>query len=120
MNFIFVGIGGFFGAISRYGVYLLSSRVLPAGFPYATLIVNTIGSFLLGFLFAHAACGTAHEKFTLMISIGFLGAFTTFSTFSMDLIILYKSGHYIHCLLNLIINPLFSVTAAVLGLKTFA
>ena len=120
MNFLFVGMGGFLGAISRYAVYILSNRTLPATFPHATLIVNITGSFLLGLLLAYAAHETVSEKLTLMASIGFLGAFTTFSAFSMDLIILYKSGHYLHCLLNLIVNPLFSTLAAVLGLKILA
>ena len=117
MNILAVGIGGFFGAVSRYGVYLLSSRFLPAGFPYATLIVNALGSFLLGILFAETVRGAMLERLLLLLSVGFMGAFTTFSTYSLDLIILYKSGHPWLFLLNLLVNLLFAVPTALLGLR---
>lgn len=120
MNFLFVGIGGFLGAVSRYSVYQGVNRFLPSAFPYATLLVNTMGSFCLGLLAAWLAHNSMPEKFSLLIGVGFLGAFTTFSTYSMDLVNLYKSGHVVLCAVNLLINPIFAVFAAALGLKIFS
>ncbi len=74
---IFVAIGGFFGAITRFWI---SERLNSRFFPYGTLAVNVLGSFLLGLLFGSSA--SADER--LLFGTGFLGAFTTFSTWLFE------------------------------------
>lgn len=86
IHIVFVGIGGFFGAITRYW---FNEKVGKAGdFPLATWLVNSIGSFLLGLLFNFPSSSTVY----LLAGVGFLGAFTTFSTFKLEGVLLQISG----------------------------
>lgn len=79
-KFLFVAIGGAFGAVARYGVNLLfGNSFLP--FPFATLLINVSGSFLIGFLLIKFE---ANETVKLLFVTGFLGAYTTFSTFEYE------------------------------------
>lgn len=79
-KFLLVAIGGAFGAVARYGVNLLfGNAYLP--FPFATFLVNVTGSFLIGFLLAKFA---DNETVKLLLVSGFLGAYTTFSTFEYE------------------------------------
>jgi CrcB protein len=92
--FILVGLGGALGSIARYGVALLAGRVWPMSFPLSTLLVNVLGSFVMGLFFgwmARLLPGWQHEA-RLFIAIGLLGGFTTFSSFSLDTILLLERG----------------------------
>jgi len=108
--------GGALGALLRYwvsnGVYLLTGR----DFPYGTLVVNVLGSLLMGFLFIwlleRSLAGTATRAFVL---IGLLGAFTTFSTFSIETLNLVEAGHMGRALLNILVSVVLSIGAAALG-----
>lgn len=117
MNFLLVGIGGFFGAIARYSVGLAAAKYIAQGFPYATLIVNVTGSFCMGLVIALATQGILTERLVLLIGIGFLGGFTTFSTFSADVLYLFSERRYGLCALNIIINPFFAISAAAIGTR---
>lgn len=83
-SILLVGVGGFFGSVARYGVKLLTDRYLPLNFPYATLIVNLLGCFIIGLLFGYVNRYHAESTLWLTLGIGFCGAFTTFSTFAME------------------------------------
>jgi CrcB protein len=74
---IFVAVGGFFGAIARFWIGVLFNKV---SFPFGTLFVNAVGAFLLGLLIGHGIEG----KWLLLCGTGFLGAFTTFSTWMLE------------------------------------
>ena len=89
-QFIAVGIGGFFGAMTRFGL----GQVLPPlnGFPYTTIAINSIGCFLLGWLFTKY---TKRTPIILGVGTGFLGAFTTFSTFSLETLLLVEQGRWL-------------------------
>lgn len=82
---VLIGIGGFLGAVFRYQISRWGSN-LKSSFPYATLLVNLLGSFLLGLLVGVEA----NHNSKLMIGVGFLGAFTTFSTFQFEVVQLWK------------------------------
>jgi len=108
--------GGAIGALLRYwvanGVYALSGRA----FPYGTLAVNVLGSLLMGFVYVwlleRMAGGVALRAFVL---IGLLGAFTTFSTFSVETLNLIESGQLGRAALNMLLSVVLCVAAAGLG-----
>ena len=79
-KFFYVAIGGAFGAVARYGVNLIfGNAFIP--FPFATFLVNVTGSFLIGFLLIKFE---ANETVRLLLVTGFLGAYTTFSSFEYE------------------------------------
>ena len=109
-------MGGAFGAISRYGVshfvYFLTGR----GFPYGTLVVNVLGSFLMGFLSIYLLAKiNIDPAIRFAILVGFLGSFTTFSTFSMDTMELFESGLIGKAFINIAISVSASLAALWFG-----
>ena len=94
MHWFAVAMGGALGAMARYALSTWIFDVSSHKLPYATLTVNVIGSFVMGILFViiveKAALPTEMRS---LLMIGFLGAFTTFSTFSLDALGLWQNGH---------------------------
>lgn len=91
--FVAVACGGAVGATARYAVYLLSGHYLGHAFPYGTVIVNVVGSFVMGVLIeVMALAWSPNDETRLFLVVGILGAFTTFSTFSLDFAVLYERG----------------------------
>ena len=88
-----VGIGSALGGIVRYLVGIIPALKTTSDFPYPTMIVNILGAGLIGIAFALFSKENASDYYRLMIITGFLGGFTTFSTFSMDFIRLIQSGN---------------------------
>ncbi|HFD11640.1 MAG TPA: fluoride efflux transporter CrcB [Crenotrichaceae bacterium] len=120
MNQIFaIAIGGAGGAVLRF---LVSNGVygwLGKDFPYGTLTVNVIGSFLLGLMTTALLLEriVLAEEFALALLVGCFGSFTTFSTFSLDTLALLEQGHLLRALTNVLLNVLLCVTAVWVGLK---
>ncbi len=114
----FIAIGGAFGACSRYLVSEFCVMLLGRGFPYGTLTVNIVGSFIMGLLIAAFENGTlATEPWRQIIGLGFLGALTTFSTFSMDNVLLMQQGAFFKMGLNVLLNVVLSISAAWIGFQ---
>ncbi|WP_062107251.1 fluoride efflux transporter CrcB [Bacillus niameyensis] len=113
MNILFVAIGGFFGAISRFGVNNWIKSRFHAHFPIATLMVNLVGSFLLGLLIG-AKLGHTWE---LLLGTGFMGAFTTFSTFKLDSIQLWNNTQGKSMTLYLSASYTFGILLALIGMR---
>ena len=110
--------GGAIGAILRYwvstGVYALAGR----NFPYGTLAVNIIGSLVMGLLFVLLIERMAENSlWRAALLVGLLGAFTTFSTFSIETLNLLEEGAYSRALLNALLSVVLCVAAAWLGVK---
>ena len=111
-----VMLGGALGAAARHGTQLaLTPLATRAGFPLAVLLINVLGSFLLGLTLPLVARGTWPEAARLAFGTGFLGAFTTFSTFSADTDVLLTRGRADLAALNTILSVGLGVLAAVLG-----
>ncbi|WP_309572848.1 fluoride efflux transporter CrcB [Deinococcus sp.] len=111
-----VMLGGAVGAAARYGVQLaLAPLAVRAGFPVAVLLINVVGSFLLGVTVALAGRGAVPEAARLAVGTGVLGAFTTFSTFSVELDGLLGAGRSGAAGLYALLSVVLGVLAAILG-----
>jgi CrcB protein len=92
-GFLIVFLGGGLGAALRHGVNLLSARLLGTAFPWGTLFENVTGSLVMGLLAAYFAFkGDASQHWRLFLTTGILGGYTTFSAFSLDVVLLYERG----------------------------
>lgn len=109
MTFIIVGVGGMLGSVARYSVGRLISRYSKSAFPFATFLINIIGALLLGIVSARHGSGRLY----LLAGEGFLGAFTTFSTFMYEGFDLIKSNKYLNA-------ALYVLATFVLGILGFA
>ena len=117
MSLLLVGLGGFAGAISRYLVDGLVSDRTGGGFPWGTLVVNVTGSFLLGLLFAMTAeRAILPAEIRGPVMIGFIGAYTTFSTYMLESWILIEGGAYLPALANLGGSIVIGLVAVAAGL----
>ena len=117
-----VALGGGIGALLRYQTgRAMTAWLGPAtigAFPFATLAVNTIGSLLMGVLAGWLARGGGgSEPARLLIGVGLLGGFTTFSAFSFELVMLIERGQFMLVLLYLMLSVGLGVTGLVLGLN---
>lgn len=93
MRSVWVGVAGFFGAIARYQLDGLISRHARGAFPWGTLVINLTGCFLLGVLFTLSSARLdANPALRTAVTVGFVGAYTTFSTFSLQAVRLTEDG----------------------------
>ena len=117
MTLILVGAGGFFGAIARYLVDGWVSRLTGGGLPWGTLVVNVSGSFALGLLFALTVDrGALPAEIRAPLMIGFIGAYTTFSTWMLESWRLVETGDLAAAVANLAGSVGLGLVAVVLGL----
>ena len=113
-----VGAGGFLGAISRFFLSTGVQRFTGVAFPYGTLAVNVVGSFLIGFLFLYFEHTISPNQKALLIT-GFLGALTTFSTFSLETVLMLQNQLYMKALANVSLNAILCVSATMIGMMVF-
>ncbi|MDN3377747.1 MULTISPECIES: fluoride efflux transporter CrcB [unclassified Pseudoalteromonas] len=116
--YLMIAAGGASGACLRFFISESMLKLLGRGFPFGTLAVNILGSLLMGVLYGLIE----REIITVspaksLIGIGFLGALTTFSTFSMDSLLLLQQGHFLKMALNIVLNVTVCIFMAWLGLQ---
>lgn len=113
-----VALGGAVGAVGRYLVVTRLGEMLGYGFPYGTLAVNVVGSFLMGCL-VEASSLSLHLSTEMrgLVLVGGLGAFTTFSTFALDVATFYDRGELGGLALYIAASVTFSILALMAGLK---
>ena len=116
MNIVFVGVGGFIGASTRYLISLYASKLFTSKIPIGTLTVNILGSLIIGIvmeLTLKTSLISPHMK--LFLTTGFLGGLTTFSTFSYETMELIEKGELLLAIFNIALNLLLSLGGAILG-----
>lgn len=110
-----VALGGAIGAVLRYALVNLAS-LISNGFPLGTLLVNTLGSLIIGFVSAMwLAGGEPQPAVRLFFQTGLLGAFTTFSAFSLDTLTLWQNGHSYAAVMNTLLNVVLCIAAVTAG-----
>lgn len=110
-----LSIGGTLGVNARYWLGVWISRWASPQFPWATFTINVSGSFLIGFLTVGLARWMPHPHLRLLLITGFLGGYTTFSTFENDALILWERGEGLLMSANLIGSVVLGFAAVVLG-----
>lgn len=110
-----VALGGAIGSMLRYLTNVGAKQVLGAGYPYGTLIVNIVGSFVMGFLVVLLARKGGNHLAPFLMT-GVLGGFTTFSAFSLDTLTIWERGEPVGALAYVAASVLLSLAAIVMGL----
>ncbi|MGV6825958.1 MAG: fluoride efflux transporter CrcB [bacterium] len=117
MHALAIAGGGALGALLRYWVSSLTFAVMGREFPWGTLLVNLVGSLAIGFLYVllleRLAISAELRAFLL---IGLLGAFTTFSTFSLETLVLMQQAEYLKAILNVLISVVGCVLLTAVGM----
>lgn len=115
-KYVFIGIGGFLGAVARYLIKSVQLLNYQGSFPLNTLLINLTGSFLLAFVFTVAAeIRDFDDDIRLGIGTGFIGAYTTFSTMCKESVNLLSGGNYFTALCYILISTLLGLTAVYSG-----
>jgi len=117
-KWLLVMLGGSLGAASRYGIGLLTARLWGTSFPYGTMVVNLAGCFVIGLLFALADRNRLlTPDMRLLLITGYLGALTTFSSFTLETVNAGRAGLTLQPLANILINNLGGLSLTYLGLR---
>lgn len=103
-NILLVAFGGSIGAVFRYLISIFMIQVFGSSFPFGTLLVNVLGSFLMGVIYALGQMSHISPELKALIGIGLLGALTTFSTFSNETLLLLQEGDWLKATLNVVLN----------------
>ena len=116
INVLIIGIGGFLGAVTRYSVAVWFGQRWGRSFPLGTFVINITGSFLIGLLMTLMTERIIENpQWRLLLIVGFLGAYTTFSTFEYETGALLKDGEWLYASLNAVLSVFVGFIALKLG-----
>lgn len=119
MKYLVIGLGGFIGANARYIIGGWVQQKWGSSFPYGTFVINVTGSFVLGLFATLALRFTWNEYLRLWVAIGFVGAYTTFSTFEYETLRLIMEGRqYFAAAINVLGSVMVGFFATYLGVVT--
>jgi CrcB protein len=113
-SFLYVAAGGAIGAVLRYALGDLLTRMIGHGFPWGTLMINILGSFLMGAVVASwSKMPSLPQEGYLFLAVGILGGFTTFSAFSLETVRLWEQGNAAACFIYVMSSVLVSILALI-------
>ena len=116
INYLLIGAGGFAGAIVRYALGKWIGQLWGRSFPLGTFIINVSGSFLIGLLMAlFTGRFMTNPQWRLLLIVGFLGAYTTFSTFEYETGALLEDGEFILAMINIVLSVMAGFIALKIG-----
>lgn len=117
MQYLVISLGGILGANARYLLGTWIAERYGTSFPYGTLVINVSGSFVIGlFLTMISERFVLHPNWRLFFAVGFLGAYTTFSTFSYESVVLIQDGSWRLGLVNMLGSVVLGPIAVVMGM----
>jgi CrcB protein len=117
MTLLYIAIGGAIGSVLRYLLMSKSANILGLSFPYSTLIINVIGSCLMGVLVGYMAKTLPHSNdLRAFAAVGVLGGFTTFSAFSLDAVTLLERGELAQASIYVVASVVLSILALFAGI----
>ncbi|MBO1520178.1 fluoride efflux transporter CrcB [Oceanisphaera pacifica] len=120
-NLLIIALGGALGAVLRFGITDIMARALGRTFPYGTLTVNVLGSLIMGSVFVLVQQQVLHENsWRPFLMVGMLGALTTFSSFSLDSLLLLEQGQWLKAMLNVCLNVVCCIMVTYLGMQLTA
>ena len=115
-EYLWVTLGGIFGACARYFLSRFAAKIIGTGFPWGTLFINISGSFLLGlFLVYTTERAFVDPRWRLLIAIGFCGAYTTFSSYAYESIVYFQQGNWALFVGNVLSNNFLCLAAVLAG-----
>jgi CrcB protein len=118
-KYLMIGAGGFLGAIARYWLGSFIGSRMGIRFPYGTVVINISGSFLIGLIVTLIAQRTHwNANWSYLIPIGFIGAYTTFSTFELETLRSFQEGEIFYAFANVIVSVVVGFLAVWLGVVT--
>jgi fluoride exporter len=115
-NIIYIAVGGALGALTRYGISKFINQFTGGVFPWGTLAVNFLGLFIIGFLFELFERTVVPSEIRSFLTIGFLGALTTFSTYGIETLNLLRDGEYGLGLMNVVLSNVAGIGLVVVGI----
>ncbi|GHU22427.1 putative fluoride ion transporter CrcB [Spirochaetia bacterium] len=116
MNYVFIFIGGGLGAVLRSVSTICIKSIVHITFPAGTLFVNIIGALLIGFLFSTFELHAVPDTVRLFFITGFLGGYTTFSTYSLETVQYVMNGNIKNALINILLNNIVCIIFVLLGM----
>jgi len=117
LNLTLIAFGGAIGALCRYWLNTTIQTMWPTRIPYGTLFINVSGSLVLGMLYVLVSeRQILPMQWRPLVMVGFLGAFTTFSTFSVEVVNLMDNGHQLHAAIYFLLSVVLAIGCAALGM----